>query len=136
MFLFRLPQQPVADLGHTLEIALAFLGLLFNLELLDFFFELARSGDEILFLLPLCLEGIGLFTNSSQFFFNDAKPFLRIRIAFFLERLLLDFELRGATFKLVNLGRHRINLNTERCGGLVDQINGFIRQETVRDVAM
>src|SRR5262249_55429550 len=49
-FSLGLPQQPVADLGYTFEIAAALLGLLLELEPLEGFFDLPGSGNQVFFL--------------------------------------------------------------------------------------
>ena len=104
-FFFGLPDEAVADFGDALQVTLSFLGLLFNFELLDFLLECAGAGDELFFLFPADLEGIRLFANSSQLFFNACQALFRVGVAFFLQRLLFDFKLHGAAFEFIDLGR-------------------------------
>jgi hypothetical protein len=57
-------------------------------------------------------------------------------IGFFTHRLALDFQLHDATFDFVDFGGQRIDLHAQSGRGFVDQVNGFIRQEAVGDVAL
>ena len=59
-----------------------------------------------------------------------------IGIIFFLEGLLLNLKLRGFAFKLVNLRGHGVNLDAQRGCCFINQVNGLIRQKTVRNIAV
>ena len=48
----------------------------------------------------------------------------------------LDLELHDASFELVDLLRHRVDLDAERGGRLVDQVDRLVRQEAIGDVAI
>jgi hypothetical protein len=50
--------------------------------------------------------------------------------------LLLDFELGRPALQLVDFGGHGIDLDTQRCCSLVNQVDRFVGQEAVRDIAM
>ena len=52
------------------------------------------------------------------------------------ERLALDLELHDAPLDLVDLGRHRVDLDAQPRGGLVDQVDRLVGQEAVGDVAV
>src|ERR1019366_3037624 len=54
----------------------------------------------------------------------------------FLERLFFDFQLRGFALELIDVGRQRIDLDAQRGSGFVDQVNRFVRQKAVGDVAV
>ena len=49
---------------------------------------------------------------------------------------LLDFERRGLAFEVVDLGGDGADLVGQGGGGLVDQVDGLVGQETVGDVAV
>ena len=57
-------------------------------------------------------------------------------IGLFFEGLALDLELHGAAENLVELRRHGIDLGAQLGGGFVHQVDGFIGQEPVADVAV
>ena len=58
------------------------------------------------------------------------------RICFLPEGLPLYLELADPALHLVDLGRHAFNLHPETGGGLIDEIDGLVRQEAVGDVPM
>ena len=101
-----------------------------------FSFSVRESGDQVFLLLPVGFQRVGLFAHLSQLFFDDRQPFFRIGIAFLLQRLLLDFQLRGPALQLVDVGGHGIDLDAQRGRRFVDQVDGFVGQEAVGDVAM
>ena len=103
-FFFGLANQAVANFGDALQIAFALFGLLFGFQLFDLLFEGANAGDEIFFLLPVGLERVRLLANFGEFFFDDREALARVRVVFFLQRLLFDFELRGFALQLIDVG--------------------------------
>jgi hypothetical protein len=52
-----------------------------------------------------------------------------------LQRLALDLELLDAPLDLVDLGRHRVDLDLQARRRLVDQIDCLVGKEAVGDVA-
>ena len=65
-----------------------------------------------------------------------AETLLRAFVALFLERFALDLELHDAARRFVQFGRHRVDFGAQLRRGFVDQIDGLIGQEAVRDVAV
>ena len=59
-----------------------------------------------------------------------------MRIAFFQQCLPFDFQLHDAPLDLIDLYGQRINLHAQACRGFIDQVDGFIRKEAVRDVTV
>ena len=110
--------------------------LLFGLELLELFFQRADLGDSIFFLLPLGLQRIRFLADFGQFLLETSQPLARVRVVFFFQRLLFDFQLRGPALELIDLGGHGIDLNAQGSRGFVNQVDGLVGQEAVGDVAM
>jgi len=77
-----------------------------------------------------------LLADSGELFFDMSEAFLRIRVFFFFEGLLFDFQLRGAALELVDFGGHGIDLNTQRRCSFVDQVDGLVGQKAVGNVTM
>ena len=71
-----------------------------------------------------------------QLFLDDRQPLPRVGIVFALQRLPFDFQLRGTALKLIDLRRHRVDLDAQRGCSFVNQVDGLVGQKTVRDVAM
>ena len=54
----------------------------------------------------------------------------------FVERLLLDLQLRELAVDDVDLGGHRVDLDAQAARGLVDEVDRLVGQEAVGDVAV
>ena len=117
--------------SSPLQIALALLRLLLDLELLDLFFQRPGAGDQVLFALPGGFQRVGLLPQLGQLFLNHSQAIFRIRIAFLLQRLLLDLELGRTALQLIDFGGHGIDLDPQRGGSFVNQVDGFVGQEAV-----
>ena len=59
-----------------------------------------------------------------------------VRVGFLQHRLALDFQLHDAALDFVNFGGQGIDLHAQAGGGFVDQVDGFIGQKTIGDVAV
>ena len=76
------------------------------------------------------------FLDLRQLLLQGFQSLARVRVVFALQRLALDFELRGASLQLVDLRRHRVNLDAQRGRCFVDQVDGLVGQKAVGDVAV
>ena len=54
----------------------------------------------------------------------------------FFERLALNLQLHHAPLSFIQFGGHRIDLRAQPGRGFVDEIDGFVRQKTIGDVAV
>ena len=72
----------------------------------------------------------------ADFALHRLQPLLAVGVGLALERGALDFERSGLALQLVDLGGHGADLNGERRGGFVDQVDGLVGQEAVADVAV
>ncbi|GBC78646.1 hypothetical protein HRbin08_02142 [bacterium HR08] len=134
--LLQLDQTPIAQLGRAVEVIRA-LGLLNeDLRLLDLLPQLARAGQDLLLLLPLRAEPIRPHAQLGQLILDLAQPLARGRIGLALQALALDLQLHDPPEDLIQFRRHRINLGPQPRRRLVHKINGLVRQEAIRDVAM
>ena len=57
-------------------------------------------------------------------------------VLFLLHRFSLDLELDQSTLEFVHYLGLGVDLHPDACGRFVDQVDGFVRQEAVGDVAM
>ena len=53
-----------------------------------------------------------------------------------ITRLALDLELRPLSLELIELFGHRIDLHTHPTRRLVHQVDGLVREEPARDIAV
>ena len=71
-----------------------------------------------------------------QFQFETLQAVLRAWIALLLERLLLDLQPHDLAVHQIELFRLGIDLHLQPRRGLIHQIDGFVGQEAVGDVAV
>ena len=64
------------------------------------------------------------------------QPRLGGLVGLLLQCLALDLELLDAALDLVDLGRHRVDLDLQSRGGLIDQVDRLVGQEAVGYVAL
>ena len=102
----------------------------------DLFFQLADLSDGFLFRLPPRLAPAGILLQRRQFLLDLLAAFLGVRIVFFQQRLAFNFELHDASLDLVNFHGQGIDLHAQAGRGLVNQVDGLVGQEAVRDVTV
>ena len=86
--------------------------------------------------MPARLERAGLGAQFGELFLESLEPLLGGVVGLFLQRLALDLELHDAALRLVQFLRHRVDLGAQLRAGLVDEVDRFVGQETVGDVAI
>ena len=132
----RAHQLAVADFRRFVQVALASDARFLNLRLLNGFLQLANIRDDFLLRLPAQLQLVGFLLEPGQLLFQRLQALARGRVVFLAQRLALDFKLRHAALNLVDLGGHGIDLDAQAGGGFVNQVDGFVGQEAVRDVTV
>ena len=105
-------------------------------SLLNFLLDLRRALHLGLFRLPNFLQ-VGVFTLQAGDVFLEFFQALQSRlIIFFLQRLTLNFELNQAALQAVKHLWLGVDFHADTAGRLVNQVDGFIRQLAVGDIAM
>ena len=104
--------------------------------LLDLLAQVAQLLHALFLGLPLRLQRVAIGLQIGQLFFELGQPIARGGVLLLLQRLALDLQLHGAARDFVQLGRHAVDLGAQLGGGLIDEIDGLIRQKTIRDVAI
>ena len=69
--------------------------LLFEFQLLEFFFQRASFRDDVFFELPFRLERVRFLANFGEFLFYEGEALAGAAIVLLFQRLLFDFELGG-----------------------------------------
>ena len=125
--------EPVAQLGHTAVVALPLLVGGLQLIILNEFFVLLDLVHDVFLGAPLGFQGVALLLQ-----FRDGlgkcRDFLRRVFAF--DGLALNLQLADFTLNLIQLFRLGIDFEFQLRGGLVDQVNSLVGQETVGDVPL
>ena len=92
--------------------------------------------DRLLLVLPARLHLAGALAQLGELGLERLQPRLRGLVGLLLQRLALDLELLDPPLDLVDLGRHRVDLDLQPRGRLVDQVDRLVGQEAVGDVAL
>ena len=59
-----------------------------------------------------------------------------MRVGFFFQRLALDFKLHDAALDLVDFRGKGVDLHAQTGGGFIDQVDRFVGQKAIRDIAL
>jgi hypothetical protein len=132
----QLGQRSVAELGRLVEVALARGLLQLEADLVDALLDLLDLLDLRLLALPLRLQGRGLLAEVRQLLLDLGQPLPRGLVLLLGEGLALDLELDDAALDLVDLLGHGIDLDAQLAARLVDEVDGLVGEEPVRDVAV
>ena len=141
--LFRLADPPlrlrdaaVLQLRRGRVVARALRALDVVAQALELLLASAGVLDGVLLLLPVAAEPVARLLQVGQFAFEASEPFGRRGVRFLAQRLRLDFELHDPALDLVELRRHRVDFHAQARRGFVDQVDGLVGQEAVRDVPL
>ncbi len=126
----------VLQLGHARQVALAPRRLEVGLGLLDLLLDLRGALDLGLFRLPDLLQIRVFLLQLGDIVLKLGQALLGGLVVLLLQRLALDLQLDQPAVETVQLFRLGIDLHADAAGGLVDQVDGLVRQLTIRDVAM
>ena len=129
----ELGDPAVADLGGDVEVGLA---LELRAELLELLFQVADRGDRLLLALPVPLHVGDLGVERGELVVQRVEALERRGVALLLERDLFDLELQDPPLDDVDLGRHRVDLDAQLAGRLVDEVDRLVGQEPVGQVAV
>jgi len=128
-------QRAVAQLGGAVVVELA-LGLLdIQLGLLNAGLDVAHHLNGALFALPLA-QHLGLLgLQLGQLLFQLLQTVAAGGVGFALEGLAFDFQLHHAAVGLVQVRGQAVYVRADHGRGLVDEVDGLVRQLAVADVA-
>src|SRR5205814_175625 len=115
--------RSISNLGRSSEISGARDVLRFRARFFYLLFDSADGSESLLFILPLRSHRIGFLAQLSQLSLDYFAALDGRRIFFFLQGLPLDLELSDSPLDLVNLLRHRVNLDSQSRCGFVDKVN-------------
>jgi hypothetical protein len=110
--------------------------LLFDFGRFELFLERANALDRFLLVLPVGFETARGFAQIFDLAFQLPQPLFRRFVFFALERLALDFELENFALHLVDFDRHAIDFNAQPRRRFIDQIDRFVGQKAVADIAV
>ena len=134
--LFDLDDLAVAQLRRLCELGRSFglLGIVTNL--LELSFQLSDPRDDLFLMVPARSQRGSFFGQLCKLLLDARQPLLRSLVGLLAQRLALDLELPDLPLELVQLRRQRVDLGAQSRGRLVDQVNGLVGKEPIRDVAV
>ena len=77
-----------------------------------------------------------LLVEVGQLLLDLRQALPRVRVRLLLQALALDLELHHLAAHVVDLRRHRVDLDAQPAARLVDEVDRLVRQEAVGDVAV
>ena len=132
----QLRQSAEAQFGGPVQVVVA-LGLLGLLpDLLHLLAQRLDPAQRLSLGLPLRAQRVGLCPQVGELLAQFLQPGLAGRVVFLGERGLLDLQAHDPSGELIEFGGHGIDLGPDDRAGLVDQVDGLVRQEPVGYVAV
>ena len=126
----------VAQLCGALEVGVALGALGLAMGALESLLGAADGVDRLLLALPVRLHLVRALAQVGQLALDRLAAGDAGVVLLLLERLELDLELLDPALDLVDLLRHRVDLDPQPRRGLVDQVDRLVGQEAVGDVAL
>ena len=133
---FQLRQLAILKFGHLVEIALAGVRLNLLAQLIDLLAHMLAALGLRFFRAPDFLQIGGFFFQLDDFFFDQFESLARGFILFFFDRFALNLQLNQAPIELVDDFGFGVDLDLDFGGCLVNQVDGFVRQKAVGNVAV
>ena len=134
--LLDLGDSPVAQFSRLGQIAVTLGALGLTTQMVQLLLEIAYDVDGVLLVLPPRRQLRELLLLVGQFRAQLLQPVLGSGVFFLRERHFLDLKATNQTFHLVDLDRTGVDLHPQPRPGLVDEVDGLIRQEPAGDVAV
>ncbi len=134
--LFQFRDQAIGQFTRTLELAVALSAAQFATGIVELFLEVSRLAKLVFLGLPARREGGGLLFEITKFLLEFDKPVLRGGIRLLFQGFRLDLETDHLAVDTVEFLRFGIDLHAQPRRRLVHEVDGLVRQEAVRDVAV
>ena len=135
-FLLHLGDAPVPQLGGLGQVAVALGALGLPAQRLQLLLEFADDVDRVLLVLPPGGQLGQLFLLVGQLGAQLLQALFGRLVLLLGQRHLFDLEPAHQPLDLVDLDGPRVDLHLQPAGGLVDQVDGLVRQEPRGDVAV
>ena len=108
----------------------------FELDGFEAFADVLDVAEAELFGFPLFAEAGELFAEVLDFFLQLGAALDGVLFGFFGQLAVGQFELRDAALDDVDFAGNAFQFHGQAAGGFVDQVDGFVGQEAVGDVAL
>ena len=135
LFLFqlflKLRQASVLKFCRFIQIIFPLCLLNIPVDLLDLFPDLLDTFHGSLLILPLNFLIRVLILQFCKLLLQMFQTFPAEPVFFFLQRLFLNLQLHDTPPQFIQLRGHGIQLRLNQRAGLIHQVNGLVRKETV-----
>ena len=132
--LFQRGDLAVLELGGLVQVVLP-LGLLqLGVGALQVLPQLLDLADGLLLVVPLGLLGLEFLPHVRQFLLDLRQMFLGQTVGLLFQGGLFDLVLDDLPLDHIQLGGHGVNLRADHGAGLVDEVDGLVREEPVGDI--
>ena len=129
-----LRQFAVFQLGSLAQV-IALLGSLdLSVQLLNLLPELLGFPNGVLLVVPLGLLGLEVVLGFRQLLLDLSQTALAELVFFLLQGFFLDLQLDDLPVDGVQLCGHGVHLGPQLGAGLIDQVDGLVRQKPVGDI--
>ena len=132
----QLRQPAVAELGDVGQVAVPLGPLGLQPHALQLLLDPLDPADGVLVLLPPGGQLVELLAAVGQVLAQGGEPRQGRRVVLLRQRHLLDLHAPHGPLDLVDLDRPAVDLHAQPAGGLVDQVDGLVRQEAGGHVAV
>ena len=105
-----------------------------SVQLLNLLPELLGFSNGVLLVVPLGLLGLEVVLGFRQLLLDLSQTALAELVFLLLQGLFLNLQLNDLPVDGVQLCGHGVHLGPQLGAGLIDQVDGLVRQKTVGDI--
>ena len=134
--LLQIWQFAIGKLCGFLQIAFPLCDLDLVVDRLDLLTHFLQPLYGILFVFPGCFLAVKFLFQFCQFLLQVGKSFFGKTVIFLLQRSFLNLHLHHFTAHFIQLGRHGIQLCLDQGTCLINKVDRFIRQKSVRNITV
>ncbi len=106
------------------------------MRLFQFLLQAGEVFHQLAFAFKGELERAQLLFQVGNFAHHSVAPLAAGRVCLLLQGLLFHLQLEDAAIQRVDLGGRAVQFDAAAAGGLVHQVDGFVGQEAVGDIAI
>ena len=132
----HLRQLAILQFSCFIQIIITLCQLDLFIHCFDLLTQRLQLFNGFLLVVPLCLLAVELITQLGKFLLKCFQTLTARLICFLFQSCLLNLHLHDLTTQLIQLSRKGIQLCLDQCTRLIDQVDCFIRQESVTDIPM
>src|SRR5579883_74487 len=133
---FEVGNDTVAQAGLLFQIVFAFGPFQIDLSILQLFLQATDGLHRLALALQREFQRVQLLGQVGDLLLHLCAALAAGRVVLFFQRLQFHLQLANAAIQRVHLAGRAVQFDAAVAGGLVDQVDGFVRQKTVGDVAI